>query len=67
MATASPTQVLKRLMDENPQKTEDWYRKEFFKIVDDNPGLRKAMYREVYEEIGMGGIEMLMKPPSQRH
>jgi hypothetical protein len=65
--TVSPTDVLKRLMEEIPEQTEEWYRKAFVRIVDDNSDLQETIFREVYEEIGMEGIKMLMKPPSQRH
>lgn len=67
MVDLSPAHILRRLIDENPHRTTEWYRNEYFKIVADDQMLQKAIEREVLDEIGTEGVNMLMKPPFQRH
>ena len=64
---SNPKDVLRRLMADNPNASESELRDTFMRLVRTDEALRKAVQKEVLDELGPDGIMNLLKPKNEKH
>jgi hypothetical protein len=64
---SNPKDVLRRLMADNPNASESELRDAFMRLVRTDEAFRKAVQKEVLDELGPDGIMNLLKPKNEKH
>jgi hypothetical protein len=63
----SPRELLKKLVHDNPQASEDELSEVFLELAQRDEDLGRAIDKEVWDELGPEGVAALLRPNEQTH